>query len=184
MSLHAKPHTRVRVRLTVTWHLHCWQNDRHGGGTDTEIRVSTESWPWRRKFSRRSCRDSNLRPSDHGSGALTTEITPHSPPPPPPGGGGGGLKHKVAGRFPSGYSPAGVLHSWGHTSESVVTGLDWVSSPSGKGRRHDCWTRVLPAVHVTKTISRLSAGRDYVPHIGMSSLPIIPSRSWNQDLVG
>ena len=27
-----------------------------GGGTSTEIRVSTESWPWRRRFSRRSCR--------------------------------------------------------------------------------------------------------------------------------
>ena len=35
------------------------------GGTDTKIRGSTESWPWRRKFSRCSCRDSNLRPFDH-----------------------------------------------------------------------------------------------------------------------
>ena len=48
----------------------------HGGGTDTEIRVSTESRPWRRKFSRRSSRDSNPRPFNHESGALTTELSP------------------------------------------------------------------------------------------------------------
>ena len=79
-------HTRkVHACLAVTCHLHFWQNDRNllratavtrGGGTDTEIRVSTESWPWRRKFSRRSCRDSNPRPFDHESGALTTELSP------------------------------------------------------------------------------------------------------------
>ena len=49
---------------------------QHGGGTDTEIRVSTESRPWRRKFSRRSSRDSNPRPFNHESGALTTELSP------------------------------------------------------------------------------------------------------------
>ena len=43
---------------------------------DTEIRVSTESRPWRRKFSSRSSRDSNLRPFNHESGALTTELSP------------------------------------------------------------------------------------------------------------
>ena len=43
---------------------------------DTEIRVSTESRPWRRKFSRRSSRDSNPRPFNHESGALTTELSP------------------------------------------------------------------------------------------------------------
>ena len=43
---------------------------------DTEIRVSTESRPWRRKFSRRSNRDSNPRPFNHESGALTTELSP------------------------------------------------------------------------------------------------------------
>ena len=37
---------------------------------DTEIRVSTESWPWRRKV---SCWDLNLWPFDLESGALTTE---------------------------------------------------------------------------------------------------------------
>ena len=47
---------------------------------DTEIRVSTESRPWRRIFSRRSSRDSNPRPFNHESGALTTKL---SPPPPP-----------------------------------------------------------------------------------------------------
>ena len=41
-------------------------------GTDTEIRVSTESW----KSSRRSCGDSNPRPFDHESGALTTDLSP------------------------------------------------------------------------------------------------------------
>ena len=33
--------------------------------------VSTENWSWRRKFSHCSCRDSNPRPFDHESGALT-----------------------------------------------------------------------------------------------------------------
>ena len=47
----------------------------NGGGTDTEIRVSTETRPWRRKFSRRSCRDSNPQPFNHESGALTTELS-------------------------------------------------------------------------------------------------------------
>ena len=46
------------------------------GGTDTEIGVSTKSWPWRRKLYRRLCQDSNTRPFDHESGALTTEPSP------------------------------------------------------------------------------------------------------------
>ena len=79
---------KVYACLAVTCHLHFWQNDRDfllatvvtRGGTDTEIRVSTESRPWRRKFSRRSSRDSNPRPFNHESGALTTEL---SPPPNP-----------------------------------------------------------------------------------------------------
>ena len=73
---------KVYACLAVTCHLHFWQNDRDllratavtRGGTDPEIRVSTENRPWRRKFSRRSCRDSNLRPFSHESGALTTEL--------------------------------------------------------------------------------------------------------------
>ena len=72
---------KVYACLAVTCHLHFWQNDRDflratGGETDTEIRVSTESRPWRRKFSRRSSRDSNPRPFNHESGALTTELSP------------------------------------------------------------------------------------------------------------
>ena len=44
---------------------------------DTEISVSTESRPWRSgQFSRRSSRDSNPRPFNHESGALTTELSP------------------------------------------------------------------------------------------------------------
>ena len=53
---------KLYVCLAVTCHLCFWQNDRgllHAtavtqGWTDTEIRVSAESWPWRRKFSRRA----------------------------------------------------------------------------------------------------------------------------------
>ena len=59
--------------MTGTPYVPPWQ---HGGGTDTEIRASTESRPWRRKFSRRSSRDSNPRPFNHESGALTTELSP------------------------------------------------------------------------------------------------------------
>ena len=43
---------------------------------DTDIRVSTESQPWRRKFSRRSCRDLNPGTFSHKSSALTTELSP------------------------------------------------------------------------------------------------------------
>ena len=75
---------KVYACLAVTYHLHFWQNDRDllratgvtRGGTGTEIRVSTESRHWRIFFSRRSCRDSNPRPFDHESGALTTELSP------------------------------------------------------------------------------------------------------------
>ena len=38
---------------------------------DTKIRVSTESWPWIRKFSHCSNRDSNPQPFDYESGSLT-----------------------------------------------------------------------------------------------------------------
>ena len=49
------------------------------GNTEVELIpkwVSTESRPWRRKFSRRSSRDSNLGPFNYESGALTTELSP------------------------------------------------------------------------------------------------------------
>ena len=41
---------------------------------DTKRRVSTESWPWRRKFSLHSCRVLNPWPFDHESDAPTTEL--------------------------------------------------------------------------------------------------------------
>ena len=47
---------------------HCRNTEWNGH----QIRVSTQSWHWRRKFSRYSCRDSNLQPLDHESGTLTT----------------------------------------------------------------------------------------------------------------
>ena len=78
-----KSHIRkVYACLAVTCHLHFWQNDRDFLRATVvtrgwnEIRVSTESRPWRRKFSRRSSRDSNPRPFNHESGALTTELSP------------------------------------------------------------------------------------------------------------
>ena len=55
------------------WHSNPWTIQR--GGTDTEIRVSTDSSTQRRKFSCCSCWDSNPRPFDHESGGLTTELS-------------------------------------------------------------------------------------------------------------
>ena len=43
---------------------------------DTKIRVSTESRPWRRKFSCCSCRDLNLQPFNHEFGTQATELSP------------------------------------------------------------------------------------------------------------
>ena len=45
------------------------------GGTDTKIRVSTESQPWRRKFCRHSHRVQTW-PFSHKSSTLTTELSP------------------------------------------------------------------------------------------------------------
>ena len=75
---------KVYASLAVTCHLHFWQNDRDllrattvtRGGTDAEIRVSTESRPWRRKFSRRSYRNLNPGLFSHESFSLTTELSP------------------------------------------------------------------------------------------------------------
>ena len=74
---------KVYACLAVTCHLHFWQNDRDllratavTQGWNRYQNKSTESWPWRRKFSRRSCRDSNSWPFSHKSGALTTELSP------------------------------------------------------------------------------------------------------------
>ena len=75
---------RVHARLALTGRLHFWHNDlnlalmRYCGNTRVEwipkIRVSMENRSWKRTFSRRSCRDSNPRPFDRESGALTTEL--------------------------------------------------------------------------------------------------------------
>ena len=74
---------KVYACLAVTCHLRFWQNDRGllratavTRGWNGYRNKSTESWPWRRKLSRRSSRDSNPRPFDHESGALTTELSP------------------------------------------------------------------------------------------------------------
>ena len=70
--LYSKPHPC----LTITYHLHFWQNDwgrlcstvvADTGGTDTVKRFSSESWPWRRKFLSRSCREMNPKSFDHES---------------------------------------------------------------------------------------------------------------------
>ena len=75
---------KVYACLAVTYHLHFWQNDRDllratavTRGWNGYRNMSTESRSWRRKFSRRSCRDSNPRPFNDESGTLTTE--PSSP---------------------------------------------------------------------------------------------------------
>ena len=46
------------------------------GCTKVRLRVSTESWPWRRKFSCRSCRDSDLWPFSHEFSTQTAELSP------------------------------------------------------------------------------------------------------------
>ena len=70
---------KVYACLAVTCHLHFWQNDRDF----LRATVVTRVWngyrnksQHRRKFSRRSSRDSNPRPFNHESGALTTELSP------------------------------------------------------------------------------------------------------------
>ena len=74
---------KVYVCLGVTCQLYSWQNDwdllcaaaitwewnRH------RIRVSTQSWLWKRKFHCRSCQDSNSQPFYHESGALTNKLS-------------------------------------------------------------------------------------------------------------
>ena len=43
------------------YHTRVLGTEVHGDGTYTEIRLGTEGWPWRRKFSRRSYREFRLR---------------------------------------------------------------------------------------------------------------------------
>ena len=58
VSLHSRPHTLEACVFSCNL-LH----SGNMGGTDTEISLSTKSWPWRRKFSRHSwsCQDLNPR---------------------------------------------------------------------------------------------------------------------------
>ena len=75
---------KVHACLAVTCHLHYWQNDQgllratavtrgwNGYRNKSQHRKLTR----RRKFSRRSCRDSNPRPFNHEFGALTTALSP------------------------------------------------------------------------------------------------------------
>ena len=84
---------RLCQSLAVTCHLHFWQNDRDlvratvvtrggvGWGVWNGYQNNSQHTKFilRRKFSRRSCRDSNSRPFDHESVALTAEISPLHP---------------------------------------------------------------------------------------------------------
>ena len=75
---------KVYACLAVTCHLHFWQNDRGllrataviRGWNGYRNKSQHRKLTLERKFSRRSCRDSNPRPFDHESGALTTELSP------------------------------------------------------------------------------------------------------------
>ena len=75
--------SRVYGYLGVVYHLHFWHHDQGllratavtRGWNGHRIRVSTRNLRWRRKFSRRSCRDSNSQSFDHESGALTNELS-------------------------------------------------------------------------------------------------------------
>ena len=74
---------KVYACLAVTCHLHFWQNDRdllcatavtrgwNGYRNTNQHRKSTRE----KKFSCRSSRDSNPRPFNHESSALTTELS-------------------------------------------------------------------------------------------------------------
>ena len=80
---------KVYACLTVTCHLHFWQNDRgrlratavtrgwNGYRNRSQHRKLTlEKKRKKKNFSRHASRDSNPRPFDHESGALTTELSP------------------------------------------------------------------------------------------------------------
>ena len=90
MSLHAKPHSlrKVHACVAVTCHLHFWQNDRDLSSRATAVTRGRNGYRNKSQHrnltlenfsffkSRRSRRDSNPRPYDHESGALTTELSP------------------------------------------------------------------------------------------------------------
>ena len=68
--------------LGVTCHLHFWHNDRSPlvlpstevtqGWSGHRISISTQSLPWRRRFSCRSCLGLNLQPFDHEQRSMNT----------------------------------------------------------------------------------------------------------------
>ena len=73
----------VYACLAVTYHLHFWQNDRDilratavtRGWNGYRNKSQHRNRPWRRKLSGASCRDSNPRPFNYESGAVTTELS-------------------------------------------------------------------------------------------------------------
>ena len=75
--------SKVHACLGVNCHMHFWQNDQgllRANAVTRErnghrIRVSTQIWLWRRKFSSRSCRDLNTQSFDYESGALTNKLS-------------------------------------------------------------------------------------------------------------
>ena len=75
--------SRVYACLGVTCNLHFWQNDRGllnatevtWGWNGHQVRVSTQSRLWRRKFFCRSCRNSNSQPFDCESGIRTNKLS-------------------------------------------------------------------------------------------------------------
>ena len=73
---------KVYACLAVTCHLRrFWQNDRDllratAGWNGYRNKSQHRQLTLEKKFSRRSCRDSNPRPFDQESGALTTELSP------------------------------------------------------------------------------------------------------------
>ena len=79
--------SKVYTCWGVTCHLHFWQNDwsllcatviTRGGWNRHRIRVSTQSWLWRRKFSPHSCHDPNSQPSNHKPGTLTNKLSQYA----------------------------------------------------------------------------------------------------------
>ena len=121
--LYSNQTRRTNVCLAVTCHMHFWQNDQNvyvRVGTDTEIGVGTESWPWRRTFSGCSCWDSNRRPFDHESVAQPlsrpryVESRDLSPPPP----------HPPPSPPPITPTPPGTRRSYGGVLWPVITTTD------------------------------------------------------------
>ena len=77
---------KVHACSAVTCHLHFGENDRGllratavtRGWNGYRNKSQHRKLTLERFFSRRSCRDSNPRPFDHESGALTAELSPLS----------------------------------------------------------------------------------------------------------